>query len=102
MIASSPPSLSAAGSRPGAKANAPHLISMIEKHINKRDHMIITGAQAHRPFENNDGSNGFPAEFFAHDMKVCHVSTLGRAAPYRPFIALQLRANGLVICGVVQ
>jgi single-strand DNA-binding protein len=51
------------------KANAPHLITMIEQHIKKGDQLIITGAQSHRIYEKNDGSNGFSVEIFAHDIR---------------------------------
>lgn len=51
------------------KANAPHLITMIEQHIKKGDQLIIIGAQSHRTYEKNDGSNGFVVEIFAHDIR---------------------------------
>lgn len=51
------------------KANAPHLITMIEQHIKKGDQLIIMGAQSHRTYEKNDGSNGFSVEIFAHDIR---------------------------------
>jgi single-strand DNA-binding protein len=51
------------------KANAPHLITMVEQHIKKGDQLIITGAQSHRTYEKTDGSNGFSVEIFAHDVR---------------------------------
>ena len=51
------------------KANAPHLITMIEQHIKKGDQLIIIGAQSHRTYEKNDGSNGFAVEIYAHDIR---------------------------------
>ncbi len=48
------------------KANAPHLISIIEKHINKGDQLIITGAQSIKTFDRENGQPGMAVEIFAH------------------------------------
>lgn len=51
------------------KTNTPHLVTMIDQHIKKGDQLIITGAQSHRTYEKNDGSNGFAVEIYAHDIR---------------------------------
>ncbi len=51
------------------KANAPHLITLIEQHIKKGDQLIIVGSQSHRTYERQDGQNGFAVEIYAHDIR---------------------------------
>lgn len=48
------------------KANAPHLISMIEKNVIKGDQLIITGAQSIKTFDRENGEKGTAIEIFAH------------------------------------
>ena len=48
------------------KANTPQLINMIEKHINKGDQLIITGAQSIKTFDREGGEKGTAVEIFAH------------------------------------
>lgn len=51
------------------KANAPHLISLVEKHVSVGDQLIINGSVSHNVFERNDGSKGMTIEVFAQDLR---------------------------------
>lgn len=62
------------------KANAPHLITLIEQHIKKGDQLIIVGSQSHRTYDRQDGQNGFAVEIYAHDIRF-NISKKSEGAP---------------------
>ncbi|ESQ79255.1 single-stranded DNA-binding protein [Asticcacaulis sp. YBE204] len=51
------------------KTTSPHLISLIDKHVDVGDQLIINGALSINTYERNDGTKGTQVEVFASDIR---------------------------------